>query len=129
MIVVKMANILTWAFEKLPERPYKNKVREFLAFSKWVPKFVQDLSPIKGYELHRKLREGDYVIDSMGDRNYNTFKLKLTNNEISILTEQKQSYSREEVVELLKLAWATASAYGDNTDEADCLNWIKDNLK
>jgi FkbM family methyltransferase len=34
-----------------------------LAFSKWVPKSVQDLSPIKGYELYRKLREGDYVID------------------------------------------------------------------
>jgi len=49
-------------------------------------------------------------------------------NEISILTEQKQMFSREEVTELLRLAWATASAYGENTNEADCIDWINHNL-
>lgn len=29
---------------------------------------------------------------------------------------------------LISLAWATASAYGDKTDEADCQDWIKHNL-
>jgi FkbM family methyltransferase len=59
-----MANFLTWAFEKLPEYSYKQRLREFLAFSKLVPKSVQDLSPLKGYELHHQLQPGDVVVDA-----------------------------------------------------------------
>jgi len=42
--------------------------------------------------------------------------------------ELKQMFSREEVTELLRLAWATAFAYGENTNEADCMDWINHNL-
>lgn len=41
----------------------------------------------------------------------------------------KTNYSTDEVKQLLRLAWATASAYGDKTDEADCEDWINHNLK
>lgn len=51
------------------------------------------------------------------------YELKLNqNNEISILTEQKQSYSREEVIELLKKL-----PYNPGKQEID--KWIKQNLK
>jgi hypothetical protein len=43
--------------------------------------------------------------------------------------QAERMYNREKVVELLTLAWATASAYGDNTDSDDCSSWIKENLK
>jgi len=59
-----MANFLTKLFEKLPEWPIKNSIRYFLAFNPLVPKFIQDLSPIKGYELHHKLQPGEVVIDA-----------------------------------------------------------------
>jgi FkbM family methyltransferase len=59
-----MANILTWAFEKIPEWSCKNSIREWLAFGKIVPNFVSDLSPLKGYELHRQLRQADVVVDA-----------------------------------------------------------------
>lgn len=48
-------------------------------------------------------------------------------NEINI-KPIKEFWSREEVESLLTLAWATASAYGDNTSAADCKDWIKHNL-
>lgn len=41
----------------------------------------------------------------------------------------KASWNREEVEKLLELAWATASAYGDDTGSEDCYSWIKENLK
>jgi hypothetical protein len=56
--------LLTKAFEKFPECPIKNNIRYFLAFNPMVPKSIQDLSPIKGYELYRKLKEGDIVVDA-----------------------------------------------------------------
>lgn len=63
------------------------------------------------------------------DEGVRRVEIKLNqNNEISILTEQKQMFSREEVTELLRLAWATAFAYGENTNEADCMDWINHNL-
>ena len=51
-------------FEKFPEWPIKNNIRYFLAFNSMVPKSIQDLSPIKGYEMYRKLQEGDIVVDA-----------------------------------------------------------------
>ena len=56
--------MITKIFEGLPEIPAKNKLRYFLAFNPLIPKSIQDLSPIKGYELHRKLKKGDIVIDA-----------------------------------------------------------------
>ena len=56
--------MITKIFEGLPEIPAKNKLRYFLAFNPIIPKSIQDLSPIKGYELHRKLKKGDIVIDA-----------------------------------------------------------------
>ena len=64
--------------------------------------------------------------DKIGDYPYQECtKLKLNqNNEISILTEQKQNYSREEVIELL---------YKHTEDmfksKMDLESWIKENLK
>jgi len=59
-----MGNILTRLFELLPEYSYKQRLREFLAFSPLVPKSIQDLSPIKGYEMYKKLQPGDIVVDA-----------------------------------------------------------------
>jgi hypothetical protein len=56
--------LLTTLFEKFPEWPIKNSMRYFLAFNPMVPKAIQDLSPIKGYEMYRKLQEGDIVVDA-----------------------------------------------------------------
>lgn len=56
--------LLSKAFEKIPERPIKNDLRYFLAFNKLVPNFVQDISPIKGYELHYHLKLRDIVVDA-----------------------------------------------------------------
>jgi FkbM family methyltransferase len=59
-----MANILAWLFEKFPEIPFKNRMREFLAFNPIVPRFVSDISPLKGYELYYHLKPGDIVVDA-----------------------------------------------------------------
>lgn len=40
----------------------------------------------------------------------------------------ENNYTKEEVIELLELAWATASAYGDKTNSKDCADWIDKNL-
>jgi FkbM family methyltransferase len=61
---MSVGKILSVAFEKLPELSLKNDLRYFLAFSKLVPNFVSDLSPVKGYEMHRNLQEGDVVVDA-----------------------------------------------------------------
>lgn len=59
-----LTQILTTSFERFPEWPIKNDIRNFLAFSPFIPSFIQDLSPLKGYELYRKLKKGDVVIDA-----------------------------------------------------------------
>lgn len=61
---MKLAHILTKSFEKFPEIPIKNDIRYFLAFSPLIPKSIQDLSPVKGYELYGKLKPGDVVVDA-----------------------------------------------------------------
>lgn len=61
---MSIGSILAAIFEKIPEIPIKNDIRYFLAFSPLVPKFVSDISPVKGYELHLKLEQGDYVVDA-----------------------------------------------------------------
>ena len=60
---MSLSKILTKLFEKFPEIPIKNKIRYFLAFNKLVPESISDLSPVKGYDLHYKLKKGDVVLD------------------------------------------------------------------
>jgi FkbM family methyltransferase len=57
------ANPLVSGFIALPEFRWKNGLRHWLARSRLVPDWIQDYSPIKGYELHRKLSAGDVVMD------------------------------------------------------------------
>lgn len=52
------------AFIGLPEFSWKNPLRHWLAVSPWVPNFIQNFSPIKGYETFRKLQPDDVVIDA-----------------------------------------------------------------
>lgn len=52
------------AFIRVPEWAWKNRLRRWLAFSPLVPDFIQDFSPIKGYELFRMLQPGDVVVDA-----------------------------------------------------------------
>jgi FkbM family methyltransferase len=57
-------NPLISAFMGIPEFNWKNDLRYFLAFSPLVPSFVSDWSPIKGYEKHYQVKEGDVVVDA-----------------------------------------------------------------
>jgi FkbM family methyltransferase len=52
------------AFIGIPEWSWKNHLREWLAFSPWVPDGIQDFSPLKGYEFYRQLQPGDVVVDA-----------------------------------------------------------------
>lgn len=60
----KISSFIASFFELFPEGPLKNRLRVFLSFSPFVPSFVSDLSPLKGYELYYRLRKGDVVIDA-----------------------------------------------------------------
>jgi len=57
-------NPLVSAFMGIPEFNWKNDLRYFLAFSPLVPSFISDWSPIKGYEKHYQVKEGDVVVDA-----------------------------------------------------------------
>jgi len=61
---MNLGSLLAKIFEKIPEWSIKNDLRYFLAFNPMVPKFVQDISPVKGYELHYHLKNGDVVVDA-----------------------------------------------------------------
>jgi FkbM family methyltransferase len=52
------------AFLSVPEWSWKNDLRRWLGFSRFVPNFIQDFSPLKGYERVEQLREGDVVVDA-----------------------------------------------------------------
>lgn len=52
------------AFIGIPEFAWKNTLRHWLATSRLVPDFIQDFSPIKGYEKYRQLQPGDIVVDA-----------------------------------------------------------------
>lgn len=45
------------------------------------------------------------------------------------IIEEPITYTEEEVKELINLAWATASAYADKTNQADCDDWFMWNKK
>lgn len=57
-------NPLVSAFMRIPEFNWKNDLRYFLALSPLVPPFISDWSPIKGYEKHYQVKEGDVVVDA-----------------------------------------------------------------
>jgi len=59
-----IGKIVSVTFEKMPEWPIKNDIRYFLSFSPLVPKYLSDMSPVKGYELYYHLKEGDVVVDA-----------------------------------------------------------------
>ena len=61
---MSIGHILSKIFEKIPEWAIKNDIRYFLAFNPLIPNFVSEISPVKGYEMYRKLKEGDVVIDA-----------------------------------------------------------------
>jgi FkbM family methyltransferase len=61
---MKHPNAMVNAFLHMPEWRWKNDLRYFLAFSPLVPSFISDCSPVKGYELKRKLQPGDVVVDA-----------------------------------------------------------------
>tara|TARA_Y100000310_G_C20702463_1_gene831142 strand:+ start:9073 stop:9768 length:696 start_codon:yes stop_codon:yes gene_type:complete len=62
--MVGIGGLLSKGFEKIPEYAWKNDLRYFLAFNSLIPNFVSDMSPVKGYEMKRKLKEGDVVVDA-----------------------------------------------------------------
>jgi len=55
--------------------------------------------------------------------------LKINSKDNTITIRRiKDSWTRDEVKQLISLAWATASAYGEYTNGADCKDWINHNL-
>ena len=61
---MKIGEFLAMNFERIPEWPIKNSLRYFLAFNRFVPSFISDLSPVKGYEKYYQLKRGDVVVDA-----------------------------------------------------------------
>lgn len=61
---MSIGQILAMIFERVPEWPIKNNLRYFLAFNEFVPSFISELLPVKGYGLHYKLKGGDIVVDA-----------------------------------------------------------------
>jgi len=53
---------------------------------------------------------------------------KEINNVIIAEKILEKTYTKDQVEKLIELAWATASAYGDDTGSEDCADWIKHNL-
>ena len=60
---MSVGGMLATCFEKFPEVPMKNSLRYFFAFNRFVPAFISNLLPVKGYELHYQLKENDIVVD------------------------------------------------------------------
>ena len=61
---MKHPNAMVNAFLHIPEWRWKNELRYFLAFSPLVPRFIKDWSPVRGYELKRRIRPGDVIVDA-----------------------------------------------------------------
>lgn len=52
-------------FGKIPNKYWwKNELRYFLAFNPAIPASIRNISPMRGYELYRQIREGDVVVDA-----------------------------------------------------------------
>ena len=78
LILATRINLLLAVFNLMPIPPLDgwriwgvwlpDDIRYFLAFNRLIPKFISDLSPIKGYELYYNLKKGDVVVDAGGKR-------------------------------------------------------------
>jgi len=93
---MSLSSLLAKLFEIIPENSYKNSLRYFLAFNPLVPKFIQDISPIKGYELYRQLKKGDVVVDAgafTGD--YTVFAAKKVGPKGKVIAFEPDSKNRE----------------------------------
>jgi len=64
LLHMRHPNPFITAFLNVPEWPWKNELRRWLGFSRCVPNFIQDFSPLKGYERVDQLRPGDIVVDA-----------------------------------------------------------------
>ena len=88
-------NPLVSAFMGIPEFNWKNDLRYFLAFSPLVPSFISDWSPIKGYEKHYQVKEGDVVVDAgayPGD--YTIFAAKRVGNSGRVIAFEPDERNR-----------------------------------
>lgn len=83
----------------------------------FVEKYVE-LGGIDEVDIELKSSDLDYFFGDLKVDSHNTITIHSIKN----------NWSREEVEKLLELVWATASAYGDKTNSADCKDWIKHNL-
>ncbi|WFB34610.1 FkbM family methyltransferase [Kiritimatiellota bacterium B12222] len=84
------------AFIGVPEWAWKNNLRHWLATSPLVPHFIQDFSPIKGYELFRQLQPGDVVVDAgafPGD--YALFAAKRVGPQGHVYCLEPEAHNRE----------------------------------
>lgn len=61
---MNLGGLFAKIFEKIPEWRIKNNLRYFLAFSPLIPSFIKDISPVRGYWLCYKLKQGDIVVDA-----------------------------------------------------------------
>ncbi len=100
---MNLGHVLTKIFERFPETNIKNKIRYFLAFNKYVPKSISDLSPIKGYELYYNLKRGDFVVDAgayTGD--YTIFAAKKVGKKGKIIAFEPDEKNRKVLKRNLK---------------------------
>jgi FkbM family methyltransferase len=91
-----LSKLFTLLFEKFPEGLIKNRLRYFLAFNSLIPASIQNLSPIKGYELHRRIKKGDIIIDAgafTGD--YTIFAAKKAGKEGKVIAFEPDFKNRE----------------------------------
>jgi hypothetical protein len=101
----------------------QEKINLFKIPQSFIEQFITECNKGNINGISKPLVECYVTNETTGDKFLN-FKIN-NKNEISILTEQKQSYSREEVEALLyNLPFDIDLHYGENSLK----NWIKDNL-
>lgn len=83
----------------------------------------------KNYNEAEVLHVGSPLIDMQAEIiQLSAYALSLKQEVEELKKDQEGMISVGQAKNLISLAWATASAYGDKTDEADCQDWIKHNL-
>ncbi len=100
---MKRGTLMSIVFEKIPEVSLKNDLRYFLAFSRLSPRFLQDISPVKGYEKYYQLKKGDFVVDAgayPGD--YAVFAARKVGREGKIICFEPDTKNRKVLEKNLK---------------------------
>lgn len=91
-----------------------------------------DLSPelqeLLEREIKTHLRRLHYVPGTNTSKDIIQISIEMVLSDTAKRIHQEGMISVGQAKNLISLAWATASAYGDKTDEADCQDWIKHNL-